>query len=530
MTYPYDPNGLQSPIFPKTNLSPPPAGFDATKFVQASDWNAFGQALEDIRAAIRAGLYFGLAPQSSDPAPSGITTYVWLDNANTLHLKVGSADFILSEGTAANLTGNTTLTRQRVVNVLANGADVTITLPLAVSAGTQPLLIRRDDASTHNVIVQRQGSDTVAGGTSITLTSSDPSAVLAGDQATAWRKFGSGGGDPALGGDLSGTASAATVDGIQGRAVAATAPIPAAAYVWDGSQWVPSFHASGGENLAFKAHVSTGPFATGATPDLFSAVRISGFTGGAISIALADNGSAAAGRFIGVYAGLSPNRVITRGRTQVRLAASLATPTPGTPLYLGLSGEVTTTKPTSPAVVRLIGYVVDASAYNPAQVSLIEAWIQPEVDESQLTVTGSGDATSIQGVPVSATDGAEGQQLTRRGSQYVWEDGAPSNQGQPLTPITFNPSGNIDAVTYATWVNITSGTVDIPYEGDYFVALQVSGYPASAGGAQGGYRLSFTGPSSVLVGHGAGAPTPDVLRNDWALQFQQAIGVRSNGS
>ena len=48
------------------------------------------------------------------------------------------------------------------------------------------------------------------------------------------------GGDPTLGGDLSGTASAATVDGLQGRAVASTAPATGDRLRYDGTQWAPS--------------------------------------------------------------------------------------------------------------------------------------------------------------------------------------------------------------------------------------------------------------------------------------------------
>ena len=158
MTYPYDPSGLPAPIFPKSDFAPLGAG-DPLKYVTAADWNAFGQALEDIRAALRVGTYFGLGAQASDPVPSGITNYLWLDTAQTLRLKIGSATFILSDGTAANLTSNTTLTRQRVVNVTATGADVTIILPLAATAGTQPLMVKRDSASTHNVILQRQDNE-----------------------------------------------------------------------------------------------------------------------------------------------------------------------------------------------------------------------------------------------------------------------------------------------------------------------------------------------------------------------------------
>lgn len=48
------PSGLLVPIYPKSDLSPVPFGGDPAKFVAAIDWNAFGAALEDIRAFLRA--------------------------------------------------------------------------------------------------------------------------------------------------------------------------------------------------------------------------------------------------------------------------------------------------------------------------------------------------------------------------------------------------------------------------------------------------------------------------------------------
>jgi hypothetical protein len=54
---------------------------------------------------------------------------------------------------------------------------------------------------------------------------------------------------PALGGDLSGLVTSATVSRIQNRAVSATAPTTGQALMWDGTQWGPSV--PGGVNSMF---------------------------------------------------------------------------------------------------------------------------------------------------------------------------------------------------------------------------------------------------------------------------------------
>lgn len=54
------------------------------------------------------------------------------------------------------------------------------------------------------------------------------------------------GGDPTLGGDLSGTASAAVVEALQGNPVSSAAPAAGDVLTWDGAQWESAAPASGG--------------------------------------------------------------------------------------------------------------------------------------------------------------------------------------------------------------------------------------------------------------------------------------------
>ena len=152
MTYPYDPSGLVSPVFPKTDFAPIGA-LPANKTAVASDWNAFGQALEDIRAALRAVL---------------------------------------------NTNADVTLTTERVINVDASLGNRIIILPLAAFPVSLPLLIRKTDSTANTVEVRRQASDTVDSGTSIFLTLSSPGAVLAPNGSTAWRSYGNTVSAPAI--------------------------------------------------------------------------------------------------------------------------------------------------------------------------------------------------------------------------------------------------------------------------------------------------------------------------------------------
>ena len=76
-----------------------------------------------------------------------------------------------------------------VIDVSASGGNVVINIPLAstyVFAYTQRLQIRRTDSSANTVTVQRQGADTIDGGTSTTI-GANGSLLLENNASTAWR-------------------------------------------------------------------------------------------------------------------------------------------------------------------------------------------------------------------------------------------------------------------------------------------------------------------------------------------------------
>lgn len=87
------------------------------------------------------------------------------------------------------LTSNTVLTTQTIVPIDASAGNVTITLP-AASYYTIPYASgitfqRVDSSTTYTVTIQRAGTDTILGGTSITM---PPSTItrLVSDSVSNW--------------------------------------------------------------------------------------------------------------------------------------------------------------------------------------------------------------------------------------------------------------------------------------------------------------------------------------------------------
>lgn len=91
----YDDTAL---LFPKTNLNPLPAGGDPTQYVQSVDWNTLSQATEDIKTQLRGAQWYGVEKQAVDPAPAGITDYLWSNVGGDLFYHTGGVDISLSAG------------------------------------------------------------------------------------------------------------------------------------------------------------------------------------------------------------------------------------------------------------------------------------------------------------------------------------------------------------------------------------------------------------------------------------------------
>jgi|GEM_PF-1559972 len=110
------------------------------------------------------------------------------DHADLAQLRKGMDR--LYGGGLRSVAANTTLTADDagVVLVDASGAARTITLPAAAAANARPVRIRvvKTDSSANAVTVQRAGSDTIEGATSIALTSQWSAAALMSDGVNAW--------------------------------------------------------------------------------------------------------------------------------------------------------------------------------------------------------------------------------------------------------------------------------------------------------------------------------------------------------
>ena len=93
-------------------------------------------------------------------------------------------------GAMSSLTANTTLTADSagLVRVDASGGARTITLPAASAANGRPIALRivKTDSSANAVTVQRAGTNTIEGATSIALTTQWSSAWLVSDGVSSW--------------------------------------------------------------------------------------------------------------------------------------------------------------------------------------------------------------------------------------------------------------------------------------------------------------------------------------------------------
>lgn len=93
-------------------------------------------------------------------------------------------------GAMSSLSANTTLTADSagLVRVDASGGARTITLPAANAANGRPIALRivKTDSSANAVTVQRAGTNTIEGATSIALTTQWSSAWLVSDGVSSW--------------------------------------------------------------------------------------------------------------------------------------------------------------------------------------------------------------------------------------------------------------------------------------------------------------------------------------------------------
>lgn len=80
----------------KTDANPVPPG-EETTHISADELNTQAQATMDVRDWLRAAKWYGLDDQASDPAPSGVTPYLWMDTSGRLWRKFAGVNTLVGE-------------------------------------------------------------------------------------------------------------------------------------------------------------------------------------------------------------------------------------------------------------------------------------------------------------------------------------------------------------------------------------------------------------------------------------------------
>ncbi len=86
-------------LYPKTDLNALPVGANPDQYVMAVDWNTVNQAVDDLKSWGRGAKWLGLEAQVTDPAPAGITNYIWLSSAGVLTVKKSATTIQLVSAT-----------------------------------------------------------------------------------------------------------------------------------------------------------------------------------------------------------------------------------------------------------------------------------------------------------------------------------------------------------------------------------------------------------------------------------------------
>src|SRR4029077_19645965 len=77
------------PNWPKANFQLRPE-IPILQKATASDWNAYLQAITDIQGFLRGAPWLAVVEQGSDPAPSGVSKYIWVRSSDHAVMYNGS--------------------------------------------------------------------------------------------------------------------------------------------------------------------------------------------------------------------------------------------------------------------------------------------------------------------------------------------------------------------------------------------------------------------------------------------------------
>lgn len=81
------------------------ADIPANKKQTATDWNQLRQALLDVQGFLRGAPWVGVEEQGADPAPSGLTKYLWVDTSGEVQLHRDGANRVLGPYVSAKSYG-----------------------------------------------------------------------------------------------------------------------------------------------------------------------------------------------------------------------------------------------------------------------------------------------------------------------------------------------------------------------------------------------------------------------------------------
>jgi hypothetical protein len=267
-----DPQGR---ITAASNQAIPTASTSVTGLITAADWNTFNSKLSSVPAL--GGDLSGTVTASSVDKIKGTSVSATAPTVNQVLQFVGGVwtpSTLAAGGSVTNVATGTGLTGGPISNSgtisLANTAVTTGTYGTTTSVG--------------QFTVDQQGRITAASNQAIPTASTSVTGLLT---AADWNTFNSKLSTvPALGGDLSGTVTASSVDKIKGTSVSATAPTVNQVLQFVGGVWTPSTLAAGGSvtNVATGTGLTGGPISNAGTISLANTAVTTGTYGTTTSV------------------------------------------------------------------------------------------------------------------------------------------------------------------------------------------------------------------------------------------------------